>query len=255
MAQQTSNDSLSTTQTSLRIIETLRDLDGARVTEISNVLDRPASTIHNHLSTLLNEGYVVKEADFYYLSLRFLNLGYYTERRKEEYQLASEYVDKLNEKTGLRSLFSVEEHGRAVILHTRRGEHSPWQHENRGNQLYLHNTAVGKAIMAEFPENKIQAALDRWGMPAETDQTIQDRETLFEQIEEVRENGYAFNRQENIEGMRAVATAVTDSVGNVVGAFSVSGAAEGIHQNRFENELPEVLLAIANEYELDLSLS
>ncbi|MFB6150884.1 MAG: IclR family transcriptional regulator [Haloarculaceae archaeon] len=255
MAQRTDNESLSTTQTSLQIIESLMELDGARVTELADEIDRPASTVHNHLCTLVNEGYVVKDADFYYLSLRFLQLGYYVENRKREYQLASQYVDKLNEQTGLRSLFAVEEHGRVVIMHTRSGDHASWKHEERGNRLYLHNTAVGKAILAEFDRDRVEECLDRWDMPEMTDQTIGDREALFDELETVKERGYAFNRQENIEGLLAVATAVKDSVGNVVGAFSVSGAAEGIHEERFQNELPDVLLSVSNEYELDLSLS
>lgn len=255
MTSKTATDSLETTKTSLEIIEALRDLDGARVTEIADRLDRPPSTIHNHLCTLMNEEYVIKNADFYYLSLRFLKLGHYVQGRKREYRLASEYLDKLNEQTGLRSLFVVEEHGRAVILHTRSGSHAEWQHERRGNRLYLHNTAVGKAILAEFPDERVEEVLEEWGLPAKTDKTVQDRADLYAELEDVRERGYAFNRGENIEGLHAVATAVTDSVGSVVGAFSVSGASKALQDDQFEQELPEVLLGIANEFELDIVLS
>lgn len=252
---QTNTDSLTTTKTSLEIIEALMELDGARVTEIADRLDRPPSTVHTHLCTLMNEGYVIKNADIYHLSLRFLKLGHYVQGRKREYTLASEYVDKLNEQTGLRSLFAVEEHGRAVILHARSGDHAEWEHERRGNRLYLHNTAVGKAILAEFPPERVEEVLDRWGMAGMTDETIRDRETLFEELADVRERGYAFNRGENIEGLHAVATAVTDSVGSVVGAFSVSGASKALHDEEFEDEIPDVLLGIANEFELDIVLS
>jgi DNA-binding IclR family transcriptional regulator len=39
-------------KTTHRIVETLRELDGAGVTELSNELNLPKSSVHNYLSTL-----------------------------------------------------------------------------------------------------------------------------------------------------------------------------------------------------------
>src|SRR6056297_3296879 len=65
------------TKTSLEVMETLRELDGARVTELAEALDLSPSTVHAHLSTLVSADYVVKSGDIYHLSLQFLGLADY----------------------------------------------------------------------------------------------------------------------------------------------------------------------------------
>ena len=245
---------LKTSTLSFRVIELLEELEGARVTEVAEELDIPPSTAHSHLATLEELGYVIKEGDFYHPSLEFLRHGNYVRNRKEEYRIAEMYTDKLHERTDCRSIFVVEEHGRGVFLHTASGERPEWRHEELGNKLYLHNTAVGKAILAEMPDRRVDEILERWGLPEQTDRTITDREELMDELDAVRERGYAFNRGENITDMWAVGVAVTGRDGQVVGAFSASGAAKTMQGDWFTDELPESVLGIANEFELDLSL-
>lgn len=47
------------------IVEALRELDGAGVSELAAYLDIPKSTVHNYLSTLEQEEYIVKEDGAY----------------------------------------------------------------------------------------------------------------------------------------------------------------------------------------------
>lgn len=245
---------LKTSALSFEIVELLVELDGARVTEVANQLDIPPSTAHTHLATLENLEYVVKEGDFYHPSLEFLRLGTHVRTRKEEYDLAHSYTKKLYDRTDSHSIFVVEEQGRGVFLHRITGERPDWRHETLGNKLYLHNTAVGKAILAKLPEDRVTEIVDRWGLPRQTDNTITDEDELRDELETVQERGYAFNRGENIDKMWAVGVAVTGRDGQVVGAFSVAGAAESMQGDWFETELPKTLLSVANEFELDLSL-
>jgi DNA-binding IclR family transcriptional regulator len=48
---------------SLEIIDAIRELDGARVTELAEYLGYPASTVHSHLATLRDNEYLTKEGD------------------------------------------------------------------------------------------------------------------------------------------------------------------------------------------------
>jgi DNA-binding IclR family transcriptional regulator len=48
---------------------------------------------------------------------------------------------------------------------------------------------------------------------------------------------------------------VTGSNGRVLGAFSVASPANRMKGPRFEDELPETVLAVANEFELEVSLT
>lgn len=246
---------LQTTSTSLDVLELLEEFDGARVSEIAERMDAPKSTVHGHLATLESKHFVIQRGDLYYLGPELLRLGNQVRTRKEGYVLAREFTERLFEELGLRSIFAVEMGGRAVFIHTASGNKMGWTHERLGNRLYLHNTAVGKAILANLPRSRVTQILDRWGMPSETDNTITDREELFAELETVREQGYAVNHAENFRELYATGVAATRQSGAVIGAFSVTGPEHTFTDPDREDELADTLTEFVNEYELELALA
>lgn len=238
----------------LRVIETLRELDGARVTELAKAMGKSPSTVHSHLATLVDEEYVVKEGDLYKLGFRFLVLGDYVQNQTNAYQTAASYAEQLANETECRAVFAVEENGRGVYVHTFSGKHAVWHYSTLGKQFYLHQTAVGKAILSQLPETIVEQIIDQWGLPARTENTITDRNRLFTELEETAERGFSFNREEQIQGVKAVGVPVTDTNDRVIGAFSVASPANRLTTEWFEDELPGIVLGIANEFELEVSL-
>ncbi|MFC7229781.1 IclR family transcriptional regulator [Salinirubellus salinus] len=238
--------------TLLSVVEAIRELDGGGVTELADHLDIGKSTVHRHLSTLQAHDYVVKEADEYHLGLRLLGLGEYVRERNRTYAMARPVVDQLAEETEERALFMTEEHGRAVYLYRSVGTHGVRTNSTTGTRRYLHTIAGGKAILAHLPAKRVDEIVDRWGLPPETQSTITDREQLATELERIRECGVAFNREECIEGLQAVATPVLAPDGTVVGALSVSGPAHRIKGEWLEDGIPDLLLGSANELELNL---
>jgi DNA-binding IclR family transcriptional regulator len=248
-------ETVKSAETLLAVVEALRELDGARVTELAAHLDVGKSTVHRHLSTLRAHEYVVKEGDEYHLGLRFLGLGEYARERNPIYQMARPIVDQLAEQTEERALFMTEEHGRAVYLYRGSGAHAVQTDSTTGTRRYLHTIAGGKAILAHLPSDRVDAIIDRWGLPAATPHTIADRDELDAALERVRERGVAFNRQECIDGLKAVSAPVLDPEGGVVGAISVSGPAHRMKGSWLEEEVPDLLRGSANELELNLKYS
>jgi DNA-binding IclR family transcriptional regulator len=246
---------LQTTATSLEVVETLREMDGARVTELAAEMGLAPSTIHAHLTTLADTEYVVKSGDVYHLSLKFLGLGDYVRNRRNAYRIAESYTEQLAAETECRAVFVVEENGRGVYMYTFSGEHAVWTYSTVGKRLYLHQTSAGKAILSRLPEERVEAIVDEWGLPAATENTITDADVLLEELSTIRESGVAFNHQEQLDGVKAVGVPVDGSDGQVVGAFSVASPANRLTDDRFETELPETLLGVANEFELENSLT
>jgi len=255
MASDTGSKTLQTTATSIEILELLEELDGARVSEIADRLGRPKSTVHGHLATLESTEFVIKRGDIYYLGPELLRLGNEVRTRKEGFVLAREYTEKMFDQTGFRSNFSVEMGGKAVFIHSASGNKMGWAHERMGNRLSLHSTAVGKAILSELPRRRVEQIIDRWGLPAETDRTITDRAELFEELQQVRDQGYATNHEENIDGLHAVGVAATEQSGDVVGGFSITGPKHSFTGPERERQVAEGLIELVDEYELELSLS
>jgi DNA-binding IclR family transcriptional regulator len=243
------------TETTLRVLETLKRLDGAGVTEVADRLDLPKSTVHNHVSTLLRNEYVVKEGDTYRVGLQFLEFGEYIRNRMPIYDVARPEVERLAEETGELANLLVEEHGKGVYLCRAKGGRAVRLDTYAGMRVHLHCTALGKAILAYLPEERVREIIDTHGLPSRTDTTITDEATLFAELEEVRERGVAHDEEERLAGLRCVAAPIKNLDGNALGAISVSGPTSRMKGDRFDETVPEELISTANVIELNLNYS
>jgi DNA-binding IclR family transcriptional regulator len=239
-------------ETAFMILKTLSENEGLRLTELADELEMAKSTTHRYLQTLLANEYIVKENGEYYLSLRFLDLGWQARTRKAGYKLAKQKIHEIAEETNERAQFIVEEHGKAVYVHRKAGNHAVQTDPGIGKRIELHATAAGKAIMAEWPDRLVMEYIKQNELPELTAHTITDESALLEEIAETRERGYSVNHQENIVDLRAVGVSIAQESGEVLGAFSVSGPMNRLKGELFEEELPNLLLGFANEVELNL---
>ena len=242
---------LQTVEKMFKVVEFVKSNEGSTITELADHLSLAPSTIHGYVSTLTNLGYLVEDENQYHVGLRFLSLGGYAANRKPEYRFAKEKVNQIAEATGERAQFIVEENGRGTYLHTNKGQNAV-QNAHIGKYRYLHNSAAGKAILAALPRDRVDAILDRWGLPAITEYTITDRETLLESLDEIRTQGYAVNNQESVVGLRAIGAAVKSGPNETLGALSISGPQRRLGDEKIHQELATMLKGAINELELNI---
>lgn len=241
-------------ETMFRIVETLVDRDGARITELSEELGLAKSTVHQQLSTLSSLGYAIQEDGEYHAGLRFLSIGEHTRLRRDVSQLVEPMVRQLAQETKERVQFLVEEAGRAIYLHLEEGERGVRVGRHPGKLRSLHSCAGGKAIMAHMDHDTIEKIIDRRGLSQETENTITEKEALFEELDRVRQRGYATNKEESIGGLWSLGVPVVAN-DEVLGAFSVSGPRYRFENKWFHEELPDLLRGTANELELKIEYS
>ena len=238
------------TETSLRIIDALRTLDGAGVTELAHHLELPKSTVHNHLQTLRRNEYVTKQGSEYAVGLRFLQLGEYARDRRPVATIAPPEIDKLAEETREMANLLVEEHGRGVFLYRAKGADAVHMDTHAGKRVYLHTTGFGKSILAHLSDERVERILDRHGLPSITSGTITDRGKLMEELETIRDRGYAYDDEERLEGLRCVAAPIVVD-GEVLGSVSVSGPKSRIRGEYYREELPSIVMSTANVIEIN----
>ncbi len=227
------------TEKTLQILDALQQLDGAGVTELSRTLDISKGTVHNHLSTLKENEYVVADGSTYRLSLRFLELGEYTRHQTRLLGIARSEIDALAEQTGEIANLMIEEHGRGVYLYISRGEKAVTLDTRVGTRQYLHTSALGKALLSNMDDERFEAVIDRHGLPAETPNTVTDVESLQDELEVIRERGVAFDGEERAEGIRCVAAPITDNNDVLLGSVSVSGPSTRMKGDRLHEEIPD----------------
>ncbi|WP_415383322.1 IclR family transcriptional regulator [Halosimplex sp. TS25] len=247
------NGTVKTAQTTFQILETLKRKNGATLTELTAEFDLSNSSIHNYLKTLEEDGYVVKNGQEYKIGLRLLDLGGFARRDRRLYDIAKSEVTSLAESTGEMANLLVEEKGMGVYLHRAHGDNAVKTDSYIGQRVHLHNTALGKAILAYFPEERVDEIIEQHGLPCTTPNTITTRDALFEELETIREEGVAFDDEARVKGLRCVAVPIVNNNDHVEGAISVSGPTSRLQDEYFTQELPEELESAANVIELNIT--
>ncbi|MFC6813187.1 IclR family transcriptional regulator [Natrialbaceae archaeon GCM10025810] len=242
---------MKTADTVFTIIETLQKQDGCTVTRLADELDLAKSTVHAYLATLERKEYVTKEDKTYHLSLKFLDHGMYTMRNNAVASVARPSLEQTADETGEVVWLIVEEHGRAVYVDRAKGEKAVQTSGHRGLRTYLHFLAAGKAILANLDEKTVAGIIDRHGLPAQTGNTITDRERLFEELQRVRDQGYAYNNAEEVEGVRAIGAPITQN-GTVYAGVSIAGPTARLQDAEYEQRMRQAVIEAANTIELNL---
>jgi IclR family transcriptional regulator, acetate operon repressor len=237
-------------------VEEMKTAGRIGVTELAERVERPASVTSDYLSTLQQLGYVTKVNGKYQLSLRYLELGSTVRDRIPLYQLARHELKQLAEESRSELVtLSIEEDGLCVALDATLSSRSIDYKTFPGMHFHMHSSGAGKAMLAQYPEEKTHEILDRHGMPARTENTMTDRAELFEELAAIRERGIAFEREEYKLRMQTIAAPIRDSNEEVVGALSVSGPAHRLRESDVQTELEDVLLSTVNVIELNYASS
>jgi len=240
-----------TTETSLSVIEELKSLDGAGVTELADSLDLAKSAVHNHLSTLRDSGYVIKDGDEYDLGLKFLEIGGYRRNQMPLFRAAEQQVDWLAEQTDELANLLTEENGMGVYVYRSKGKEGLDYDTYAGKRKYLHATSAGKAILGFMDEDRRSEIIERHGLPQATDQTITDEGKLLDSLDEIREQGVAFDDSEASVGVRCVASPIVINE-RVVGSISISAPSNRMRGDRFKQTVPDKVRRAANVIELNI---
>jgi len=238
--------------TLLTVVEYLEQAGEAGVTEISDSVGVSKSTVHNHLTTLREKGYVVNQEGRYQLGLRFLRIGETTRIRTGLYEIARPQVETLVEGMDLVGNLAVEEHGEGVYLYRSRGSDEIRFSTRAGERHELHCTATGKSILAHVSSDRVERLLESLDMTRYTEQTITNKQDLLDELEQVRDRGVAFDEEEYGPGLRCVGVPIFGSEGEVIGAISLSGPAADMRGDWYRETLPDRLQSAKNRIELNL---
>jgi DNA-binding IclR family transcriptional regulator len=249
------NHPVKTLGKTVAVIEALKDRRAAELHELAADLEMNKSTVHNHLSTLREHEYVVKEGEEYRLSLQFLHIGGVLRHELDLYEVAKPKLDDLAAETGELVTLATPERGLGVVLYRAKGDQAVEIDTHVGGQVTLHNSALGKAILAHLPASRVEEILTERGLPAATPNTITDEATLYEELEQIEADGYAFDDEEQWRGLRCISAPVLTDDGVVKGAISVSAPKNRMATREDRQEYVEAVKNTANIVELSITYS
>jgi len=221
---------------------------GLGVTEIANQMDINKSSVFRILSTLVQYGYIEqdKPSSRYKLGYKFLELS---SRLLESIDLREEakpFLKELEAETNEVIHLVVYDQGEVVYIEKLEGNEILRMHSKVGKRAPMHCTSVGKAILAHIPHPDVLEIIERKGLPSHTDKTITNKDEFLKELVKVRENGFAFDLEENEYGITCIAAPIFDHKGNVIAAVSISGPSIRMNEARLKQLQPRII-TLGNE--------
>jgi IclR family acetate operon transcriptional repressor len=246
-----SNPMTKTIETAFDIVETILELETAGVAELADEVNKPTSTVHDYLQGLEEIGCVVNENGTYRVGSRFLSIGTRMRSQLEIYKVAKPELQSLAATTGEHASLMIEENNHGVVLYTATGERAVQVDIHDGDISRLYTTAPGKAILANISPERTEEIIAGYELTARTPNTITEKSELFEELDEIREQGYALDREELFEGMHGVGRPIV--VGDdVIGAISVYGPVGRIDESKITEKISDMVLETVNVIEVSL---
>ena len=92
-----------------------------------------------------------------------------------------------------------------------------------GTESPMYASGIGKALLAHFPEDRLDGLLARMALEGFTANTITSEEDLRQDLKAIRTRGYSVDNEERTDGMRCVAAPIFNAAGDPVAGLSVSG--------------------------------
>ncbi|MFI6028147.1 IclR family transcriptional regulator [Amycolatopsis magusensis] len=178
----------------------------ARLREISEALDMPRSSCYALLRTLVKYGWVRTDASgtLYGIGIRALLAGTTYLDTDPCVRIAKPVLDMLGEQLDETFHLGRLSGDKVVYLVTRASSQYLRPHSRVGRHLPAYSTALGKALLAELEADEVDEHLPA-KLTALTPNTHTDRAALLDDLAEIRERGFAVDRQENSLGVQCFA--------------------------------------------------
>lgn len=231
------------------LLELMADAGGElALSQLAATSGLPLPTIHRLVRTLVAHGYVRQlPSRRYALGPGLVRLGETSTRMLGSW--ARPQLSSLVDETGETSNLAMLDGDSVVYVAQVPSRHSMRMFTEVGRRVAVHCTGVGKALLAQLPEDDVRAMLKRAGMPAMTERTCTAVDAFLAELDLVRHRGYAVDDGEQELGVRCVAVAV--SGGPSMSAISVSGP-EGRITTESVAEIAPVLQAAARALASDI---
>lgn len=208
------------------------------ITELAERSGLPLPTIHRIIRTLTSSGYVLQRPSRrYVLGPRLIGLGETAARMLGA--LARPRLADLVEAVGETANMAVLDGDMAVYVAQVPSKHSMRMFTEVGRRVDLHCTGVGKALLAQLPEDAALKLLKQTGMPARTARSITDPDELMKALARARDVGYVIDDGEQEIGVRCLAAPIPGAPSPTT--ISVSGPEARLTTENLENVVPHLL--------------
>jgi IclR family KDG regulon transcriptional repressor len=207
------------------------------ITELSNITLEGKSSILQKIKILEKLEYIEQDPHSKKYSLTTKLLELVNESLKGYYERTNihKYLKAIAEHTGECTYFGLKnKKNRVVYVDRYHSDSAMTVYTNLGDSPLPHCTAHGKALLAFLTLEEIEEVI-KDGLEKFTQHTITNKQKLLEELRTIREQGYAFDREERMVGVRCVAVPVFNSRKEVIGVIGISGMAQNMTSDKMQS--------------------
>jgi DNA-binding IclR family transcriptional regulator len=228
----------------LSIIEILGEQpNGLGVMALSKELNLAKSTVHRLLHSLISRDFVYQdeENERYYLSMKLAQVSAKMIDHLDIRKIARPFIEGLSEQINEVVHVCIRDGNEVVYIDKVESKRTIRMYSQIGKRAMLHCTGVGKILLSGLPDQKISEIIDTVGLPKFTENTLTTKEAFFEEIQSIRQHGYAYDREEHEEGIYCISAPIYDYTDKIIAGFSISGPIdrikEGIEHHHYKTHL------------------
>jgi IclR family transcriptional regulator, KDG regulon repressor len=196
--------------------------------QIAALLEVPLSTVYRYLEILTEQQFLTKDPanKLYHLGTTMLRLVRLAGNELPVVTAATPYMEALARDTDETVFLTVLVNYRSVCVKKIESKRRVRLTIDEGTHQALHAGASSRILLAYQSDRFFEQWLASEGMPRFTDHTICDPQTMKQEIERIRVQGYTASDGETDEGAMAVAAPVFGSSGKLRAGLSVAGPSE-----------------------------
>jgi DNA-binding IclR family transcriptional regulator len=209
------------------------------ISDISRKLALNKSTVFNMVYTLIDLNVLEGMDDGKFgFGPRFYVLGSAAGNRSELIRVSHPYLEKINYETKLSAFLGIRADLRSVIIDKVDSAHGIKISSEIGMQMPVLAGAGIKAMLSQLSKQDLETLISDVSFRRYTPNTITAMDDYLTEINNVREEGIAFDREEYIEGMVALGIPITTSSRKVQAAIWVVGLKQQVAQEALRRLKP-----------------
>lgn len=232
----TSKTTIQSLDRAFDVLDCLAARDGLTLTDIAETLDQSPATIHRVLATLEVRGIVDSDTgtQTWFIGAMAYRIGSAFLRRAGVVERARASMRELMQSTGETANLGIEQAGQVMFISQVETPQTIRAFFPPGTVSPMHASGIGKALLAQYSEDRMAAFLNAHALTRFTDRTITDPDALRQDMDLTRARGWACDDEEKAAGMRCVAAPIFNIFAEPVAGISVSGPTHRMDLARIE---------------------
>lgn len=190
--------------------------------ELAKRIGITRSAARRYLLTLVHVGFAATDGKTFWLTTKVLNLGrsYLDSARMP--RAIMPFLQRLTHQLGESTNFSVMDGMEVVYVARFNAPKVLSPSFEPGQRLPAHTSTAGRVLLAALPDEQLRAWLEKVELIAYTYWSVTDKDELYKELVEIRNQGYGITENQFEVGLRGVSVPVKSRNGTVIGAISVS---------------------------------